>query len=382
MGVYKLQRFSDPEALKKINPEHLLELLLPHASFFQDRGLKLPKRREGESIDYDKLVDIIASPDEEVPGGLIHALYFIHEMSTPDAMDELRVEARRHGIEISEASEVSPADLATQVWLKAPELVERKHAETKLPRKRTYCHYQSAVVPATGSRARKPLAKTLRALESYLGTWFKEHDRGDGCRIRASISNGEVWYLIWHGRTLHREGTVKDGNPSSVVFRPECYDIAVYNSGIGEIRIKAESDREIQEYRRAFGQFVFKAPDFFPGVEKYTLEPLRTYGANALVCQDIDGMKKVGLKELRFTWDNGHQAIEIQQASDVFEALRARGRSIPDEARLTLAKFSVLFDGLKTPRTVTVRPPNISSYTRDEDSSPVEEWLKRRGFVL
>lgn len=45
------------------------------------------------------------------------------------------------------------------------------------------------------------------------------------------------------------------------------------------------------------------------------------------------------------------------------------------------ASFLVKFADAKTPRTVTIRPQNIASYTRDSDASVIEEWLARRSFV-
>jgi hypothetical protein len=45
------------------------------------------------------------------------------------------------------------------------------------------------------------------------------------------------------------------------------------------------------------------------------------------------------------------------------------------------ASFLVKFTDAKTPRTVTIRPQNIASYTRDSDASIVETWLTARGFV-
>jgi hypothetical protein len=31
---------------------------------------------------------------------------------------------------------------------------------------------------------------------------------------------------------------------------------------------------------------------------------------------------------------------------------------------------------------VTIRPSNIAQYTRDDDAELVEQWLRRRGFIL
>lgn len=35
-----------------------------------------------------------------------------------------------------------------------------------------------------------------------------------------------------------------------------------------------------------------------------------------------------------------------------------------------------------TPRTVTIKPPNVAQYTRDADSVIVERWLRARGFIV
>ena len=50
-------------------------------------------------------------------------------------------------------------------------------------------------------------------------------------------------------------------------------------------------------------------------------------------------------------------------------------------ARLSRAVFSVKFASAPRPRRFTVRPPNITQYTRDEDSELVEHWMLKRGFI-
>jgi hypothetical protein len=41
----------------------------------------------------------------------------------------------------------------------------------------------------------------------------------------------------------------------------------------------------------------------------------------------------------------------------------------------------VKFTGTKRPRSVTIRPPNMAKYDRDDDSDVVETWLALRGFI-
>src|SRR3954469_24021709 len=44
--VYNPKRFVDPDALRRVPPGALLELLEPHKTFFEHRGLRLPSKRD------------------------------------------------------------------------------------------------------------------------------------------------------------------------------------------------------------------------------------------------------------------------------------------------------------------------------------------------
>ena len=47
-----------------------------------------------------------------------------------------------------------------------------------------------------------------------------------------------------------------------------------------------------------------------------------------------------------------------------------------------MAAFSVKFEDGKSPRSVKIRPPNVATFTRDDDSLLVEKWLSARGFII
>lgn len=383
--MWPIKRFSQPEFLKTFSPPFLIDLLRPFERFLEERGMRLPPRSKAGSLDYDQLAETLDSPDEGFPDHLVHALYLTSSFATEAARDHLIEAAKRRRIEI-DGERATSADVAAQIWLKAPDLLERRYADEVLAAKRTYHHFQTKTEkPAP---AKKPQKRVLRDMESHLRQWFEEHDRGTGCQIRASPAvHDEVWFFIWHGRTMYRAGTAKGGKKSSIAYRPEKYDVVIYNSAIGELRLMTGSgsgaDPERQEYLRVFGGYLFGDVDYFPDQNKYTLEPLRLQGTDALLCSDTDGIERAQLSEIRFAWEGGADlAIEIHQAPDVFTALEARGiHGLPTEARLILAKFKVWFSGHPKPRTVTIRPPNVSSYKRDSDSTPVEDWWRRRGFI-
>ncbi len=105
------------------------------------------------------------------------------------------------------------------------------------------------------------------------------------------------------------------GQSSSVFYRPEKYDVLVYDPVLGEIRMNACGKGEKDLFRQKFGLHVFKDEDFFPGTGKFTLEPLRSDGEASLVCADVEGMEWIRLKEIQFFWGGPEKEIEIRKAS-------------------------------------------------------------------
>lgn len=380
MATYNLRRFSHPDGLKAIAEEHLIALLQPHAAFFNGRGVSLPPPGQADGLDYEGIVQIFMTPDSDTPKELADALYFIHEMATPEGMDELLHEVERNGIHLDGNPDPTPADVAVQVWLHDRDLLERKHAEQYLTRPRSFEYFQTETSPVPAFK--NPTAKTLVVLQDDLDDLFEKKKRGRGSRVFVYPKKDAIWFLVRHGEPYKREGSLEAGQSTSVFYRPEKHDVLVYESSIGELRINAASKWEKDLYRRKFGLHLFGGEDFFPGTGKYTLEPLRTDGPAALVCTDVDGMEWVKLKEIHFFWGGSENEIEIRKASDVFAAFEARGRTLPAKGRIIRASFQVKFSDSKTPRTVTIRPSNIAQYTRDDDSAVVEEWLVKRGFIV
>jgi len=380
MATYNLRRFAHADGLKAIAREHLLALLNPHKPYFDGRGLTLPPPSASDGIDYDQLVNVLMNPDTDTPKGLLDALYFVHEMATPEAMDVLLQEAENNGITLNGNPDPTAADVAVQVYLQDKDLLERKHAEQYLLKPRSFEYFQTDTHPIP--KFKQPTAKALVALEKDLDDWFEKKKRGRGSKVFVYPKKDSVWFLVRHGDPLRREGSLDGGQASSVFYRPEKYDVLVYEPTIGEIRMHACGKGEKDLFRRQFGRHVFSKEDFFPETGKYTLEPLRTDGDASVVCTDVDGMEWVRLKEIQFFWGGAEKETEIRKANDVFAAYAGRGRTMPQKARIIRASFQVKFTDSKTARTVTIRPSNIAQYTRDSDAAVVEDWLTKRGFIL
>ena len=379
MATLNLQRFTQVQSLRAIQPELLVKFLLPYYDFFKVRGVSLKPEADTGSLDYKGLVNVFMHPDADTPHDLAEALYFINEMATAEGMDELLDEADKREVVIDYHPDSTPEDVAIQVWLADREIVEKKHAERFLHRPKSFEYFQSEVGP-------KPLGKVSRkkldALEDNLDDYFEKKKRGRTCKVFVFPKGDEVWFLVRHGEPYKREGGIKDGQSTSVFYRPEIYDVVIYNSTIGEIRMNAGTMGIKKEYRNKFGKHFFGDENYFPGTAKYTLEPLKCDGEAALVCSDVEGMEWVLLKELHFYWGGQFNEVEIRKADDLLAVFAWNDRKIKENARLVKAKFQVKFENAKNPRMLTIRPNNIANFHRDGDSALAEIWLAKRGFVM
>jgi hypothetical protein len=192
-----------------------------------------------------------------------------------------------------------------------------------------------------------------------------------------------VWILVRHGLPMRREaGHQDDGRATTEFYRPQQHDVLFYDERNGEIGVHANTKGERKLYLKTFGKFVFGDEDHFPPAAKFTLDPLAEDGADALNVEDIDGISAVRLIECRRYWGGAFKEVEVRRAENLFAALAARGAPGLFGGRLVGVTFKVKFEGSEKERSVTVRPPGIARYERNEDSELVERWLRNRGFIL
>ena len=142
MATLNPRRFAQPDSLKAINPIRLLAFLAPYQDYLTGRGLIWPASAPPE-FDYETLAGLLMRPDDQMPNRMVDALYFVHEMATPEEMDSLIRAAGEEGVEIDHDPDTTPADIAAQLWMKAPDLLERLHAEVLVMKPRSFTHFKS-----------------------------------------------------------------------------------------------------------------------------------------------------------------------------------------------------------------------------------------------
>jgi hypothetical protein len=324
--------------LKRIHPKHLTAFLAPHREFLSSRGIQLPEIATDSEIDVEALAKTFVTPDSDTPIELIDALYFVNEMATLEAMDELLEEAERQGIVLAEGDQHTPEDVAVQVWLASREVLEHKHAEHYIERVRSFEYFQADVL--NGCQFRRPNLKRLERIASDLDNWFVTKRRGRGSRVLMGEKDDGIWFLVRHPEAYRREEALQGSESVSIAFRPIKYDVVVFRPLIRELRINARSVGEKLLYRRVFGRHLFDDASVFAGTSKYTLEPLRELGADSLAHFDVEGIEWVKLREVQFFRDGAPYELVTRKSDDFFRLLESRKKRFPEAGRMIRAIVS------------------------------------------
>jgi len=271
MATFNLRRFSKPEMLRRIDREHLIAFLEPYADYFSDRGVELPSVNTEEELDYNALSQALLNPNTSTPDDLAEALYYVNEMSTQKGFDSIQDAIAGTDIDVVIGENVAHADLAIQVWMKDRNLIERLHAEQFIFRRRSFEYFRAT----NGSipEFKEPSDETIHALEADLDEWFAKKRRGKYSKVYVFPKEDYTWFLVRHGKPYARESVIEGGESSSQYFRPEKYDVIVYNPTFGEIRMNAETKGEKELYRAKFGQHFFGNSDFFVSPHRVTSMP-------------------------------------------------------------------------------------------------------------
>lgn len=394
-----LSLFTHPATFRRIKPQFLSEWLSPFREYLGQRGFTLPDvasrqpspgaiappspapAGEGQRIDYERLAAVFMEPDAAMPRQLMHSASLIHEMANEDAMNALIEGAGPRNILLEAGDDPDPADVAVQMWLRDPELLEELHQLHQLDRPRAFVHFVTDRDPVPGFH--EPADNQIAELEADLAEWYFKHKRGRSVRVWVYRRPNEFWFLVRHGLTSRRQEILSGSGSDTLIFRPGEYDVLAYNSERGELRIHGCNGKEVEKLRRAIGLHLFGDEEFFPGGAKFTLSPLLDAGRACLACRDIPGIEHITLTEFQVLARRGKRWLRTtQQSEDIFDALEDGSIALPSVEQIVRATFVVRFSDSTKQRTVKIMGSNKLSVVRDGDTALVEQWLLARGFVL
>ena len=319
-------------------------------------------------------------PTDDAPPNMVDALYFIDENALDSSFEDLIELAREQRLPIDSQAKSTVADVAVQIWIGKPNVLKERHSKSVAFNQKSFTYFAGRAKQRRKLTA--PDSARTEQIQNKFDEWFSAHGRGGASRIFFFPREGRVWIMIRHGMAMRREGGHQDDGGSSIHFyRPQKHDVLIYDEVLDEIGIHAETKGESKLYREALGLILFGRADYFAENSKFTLDPLIEHGPQALACDDIEGIDRIALVELRRFWGGPFQKRDTVAASDLFGDFGEEWQRRLRFGRLTSASFRVYFSGSSKGRLVKLRLPGTAGYDRDEDSALVEKWLAARGFL-
>lgn len=377
MASFDPKVFTRPDGLKRITNANLIAFLEPHRTYLSGRQFLFPN---DPALDFphEDLAKLLMQYDEKIPDDLVNGLFYIDEIASNETLDDMMDRAQDAGITLTVDGKSTPADVATQIWNAEPDLLIERAVRSLAFQKSSFMYFlgktaKTRTLPATPD-------PQLKKLETLMDPWFESKQRGKGTRVFAFPRTDKVWLLIRHGMPMIREGKHEDDGSAGVAFyRPQRHDVVIYDADQDVLAVNADTKGARTLYRETIGLELFGDKDYFGEGEIFTLAPIRDYGADCLVCSDIDGIAQVRLREVVRVLPGRIPITEITRASDLFAALGDQADAKFKYGTIIAAKFGVLFRGARQERVVNLSKGS-ARYDRDTDAPAVEAWLEARGF--
>lgn len=374
----RIKRLTKPNVLRQIQDDRLIEFLSAFSNYFESVEFPIPSTHEG--IDVEKLIGALSKAQRDAPDEMLDALFLVDQMATVSGRDALKRVLEDENVHVEGTIEWSPADLAVEVWLRHRPLLARAYASQLSTRNRTL---QIFLANDDATIVEDPTSDEFcTQAKSQLATRLHDLDRGD-VDIFPFRYEGGVRYVVQYGGVYVRHGVWNRGqSPSTVGYQPLEYDVVVFDSDRRELAIKRNPPVEQKALREAFSVALASDPDAFPRHAVLDLTPIRSAGEGCLWCRDVPGIRRIRLKGIKTSMQPALKHTREERATDLFEAWSSTSWGRVPRAQILKAEFEFEFDDCKVPRAVTLDRGASIRLTRDDDSDLVNEWLRRRCFVL
>ena len=380
MSVFRARRLSDPNTFRSIHPQHLHELLRPFRERLGELGCEVPPPTDTIGPNSDKLLVVLIHPELHGQHELAEAVFLIDGMATASGMDIIRDEAEAQGIQLRVDLFPTPADIATQLYLQAPDLLERLHAQHVLSRRRSFEHFRAS---GQGHLWCLNTPSKVCELEAALNDESERRTRGRHTRLIITDTGEDLAFLMRSAGVLERVSAIIGDDVTPLVFREEEYDSVYFCRERGELRLPSSMPmRHKHTMLRLFGLHFFGHADSLCNMAVFTLEPLRALGKRVLNCTDVPGLSYVVLRELTIRHGGAYSLIETTNADNIFEALESRGSRIPVGPAILGATFEMKFSHAKHPRQVRLVQPHKLMHFNEADRRIAMDYFLKRGFVL
>lgn len=336
------------------------------------RTLSLPKDLE------ERLLALLTSSPDSLPPELVEALYGLKDLANDKGHDDLL------SVGVPRPGPLSAQALALHALLEHPELY-RHTLQGRSSRARSFRELPGRIhVPV-----RRFEPGELDQVADELGLDFQARGRSRHCRIEMITEHRTLSFQITHGRPTRQENSIVEETPQDpdrpfllhegqTTYRPQQVDLVIYDPRTGHLKVQGRDATTMRQYARAFGQLLFRDPDWFRVGQVISLGPLAELGALAL--RPTPGIRSVELVQLKI-------AVPRQQKTDI----TLRGQHLLDKLTL-LQDIRLVEDDLLSARlriryhrgrarSLDLRPPNTLRFDHRRDRIVTLGFLEERGFL-
>ena len=382
MAGSNLRKFTNPGFLRALEFSNLIKLLRKFDGYFSGVVHFEYDGIEQEKFNFDRLAAILV--DQMMVGEyaeLFDAFALIGAMSSDSREDILRefIDAQPYSNEAGD--DMTAADLAVLVYLHDPEKLNEIDVEFTATKKKSFAMRATRRDLSSLEITKEHLA----VFEEQLNSVFVSKHRGKTAKVYTPSREGdEYWFIIRHGDSFKRQGTVaKEKESKTLAFQPESFDLLVLNICSGELRICVPSDPQWLEecYAQTLGKALFNDFSAFEDRRNNELERLKELGEKALVYSGTAAVKRLDLISLRFLHSPDCPMIDqlTTSAGDLFRDMRSVNYNIAGVGTILEAKFAVKIGNKE--KTITLKNNNRSGYDYDEFGVVVDEWLRSVGIL-
>jgi hypothetical protein len=382
MTTVKYKRFTNLRVLKSIHHDRLLKFLSPHLHYIASRGLLLPSEGRITDEQFEKLGEILRSPDHQTPAELMRSVHMVNELAREPMMETLLDQIEELGEVFGRNERIMPADVAVEAILRHRDHAESIHRLQTLNARRTYSYFQanSDEVPSL----QDPIERSRLSFESSVGAYFEAKKCGRGTQAVMQLTDESLDLTVMHGRPWQLQDVLVDGSRDILNFQPLQEDLLQFNRLTGELKINAATPLQKEMYRSAFGRSFFDDDNMFPPGDMWTAEPLRLDGRQALSVVGVPNLASATLTSVTLFIPGTIPELVTTKRENLIDILEERIAYYQDldvEVRIAEARLELRFDDGRRTRAVAIKPPNIAVYTRDGDADVIELFLRVRGFT-
>lgn len=391
MTVECKKKFANVGVLKAFTPQYLARLLTRFQSYLDARGVCLPVDPAKDNMPYREIVGLCMQTGPDTPEEFLDALHLISTMGTEKGRSMIEDETRHRRIALKASPDLANADFALVAYLEHGNLLEETQARAAMERKRAFSYYPLRTgneIPALDEIRPESLDRLGRSLDA----WYHNHGYGPAQSSAKPLTTilpydetDEVWLLIRRSsRRQHQPVLDEIHGAAALTFRPEEYDVLVFNRMFGELKIAAPPKFH-DIYREYFGSVFFDDGMLFATRNVFSLGALISCTAARFQRNDVPGIIRAEMRSIEYSVMSsaGRRMAERSDDGDILADRRAHDTVAPANAVMVEeVRMHFFFRAGGSGRTVVIGNGNTLHYSREADSAAVEQWLQLRQIML